>query len=74
VETHLPHARYLTSRTEREFWAGHRMEEARAQMFRDSVIPVETAGLLDLIDVPATVSRSFPDSACFPHPAIPPAT
>jgi glyoxylase-like metal-dependent hydrolase (beta-lactamase superfamily II) len=27
------------------------MEEARKQMFRDSVIPVEEAGLLDLVDV-----------------------
>ncbi|WP_262705313.1 MULTISPECIES: MBL fold metallo-hydrolase [Streptomyces] len=49
----FPNARYLTSRTERKFWAGYDMEEAREQMFRDSVIPVEEAGLLDLIDVPA---------------------
>ncbi|ANP52846.1 glyoxylase-like metal-dependent hydrolase (beta-lactamase superfamily II) [Streptomyces griseochromogenes] len=48
----FPGARYLTSRTEREFWAGYDMEEARRQMFRDSVIPVEQAGLLDLVDVP----------------------
>ncbi|TQF06890.1 MBL fold metallo-hydrolase [Kitasatospora acidiphila] len=49
----FPDARYLTSRTEREFWATYDMEEARKQMFRDSVIPVEQAGLLDMIDVPA---------------------
>ncbi|MCQ9163993.1 MBL fold metallo-hydrolase [Arthrobacter sp. STN4] len=49
----FPNARYVTTRTEREFWAGYDMEEAREQMFRDSVIPVEKAGLLDLIDVPA---------------------
>ncbi|MEU5719302.1 MBL fold metallo-hydrolase [Streptomyces sp. NPDC020403] len=49
----FPRARYVTSRVEREFWAAYDMEEARAQMFRDSVIPVEEAGLLDLVDVPA---------------------
>ncbi|GAA1163111.1 MBL fold metallo-hydrolase [Streptomyces hebeiensis] len=49
----FPGARYLTSRVEREFWATYDMEEARAQMFRDSVLPVEEAGLLDLVDVPA---------------------
>ncbi|WP_030743312.1 MBL fold metallo-hydrolase [Streptomyces sp. NRRL F-5135] len=49
----FPGARYLTSRVEREFWATYDMEEARAQMFRDSVLPVEQAGLLDLVDVPA---------------------
>nr|WP_042197694.1 MBL fold metallo-hydrolase [Kibdelosporangium sp. MJ126-NF4]CEL23122.1 Beta-lactamase-like [Kibdelosporangium sp. MJ126-NF4]CTQ90259.1 Beta-lactamase-like [Kibdelosporangium sp. MJ126-NF4] len=45
-------ARHITSRTEREFWAGHDMDEPRRQMFDDSVIPVEQAGLLDLVDVP----------------------
>ncbi|MEU2156423.1 MBL fold metallo-hydrolase [Streptomyces sp. NPDC019396] len=48
----FPNARYLTSRTEREFWAGHEMDEARTQMFSDSVLPVEDAGLLDLVDAP----------------------
>ncbi|MGH4031696.1 MBL fold metallo-hydrolase [Actinomycetota bacterium Odt1-20B] len=48
----FPNARYLTSRTEREFWATYDMEEPRKHMFRDSVIPVEEAGLLDLVDVP----------------------
>ncbi|MET9173506.1 MBL fold metallo-hydrolase [Streptomyces misionensis] len=48
----FPNARYLVSRTEREFWAGQDMEEARRQMFRDSVVPVEEAGLLDLVDIP----------------------
>ncbi|SEE22570.1 Glyoxylase, beta-lactamase superfamily II [Streptomyces misionensis] len=49
----FPNARYLVSRTEREFWAGHDMEEARRQMFRDSVVPVEESGQLDLVDIPA---------------------
>ncbi|MFI0592404.1 MBL fold metallo-hydrolase [Streptomyces griseus] len=35
-----PNARYLTSRTEWDYWAGVDMEEARRQMFRDSVHPV----------------------------------
>ncbi|GAA0667981.1 MBL fold metallo-hydrolase [Streptomyces malaysiensis subsp. malaysiensis] len=49
----FPRARYLTSRTEREFWASYDMDEPRARMFHDSVTPVEDAGLLDLVDVPA---------------------
>ncbi|MFK4069844.1 MBL fold metallo-hydrolase [Streptomyces sp. NPDC029674] len=47
----FPNARYVTSRAEREFWAGYAMDEARRQMFRDSVHPVEDAGLLDLVDI-----------------------
>lgn len=45
-------ARHLTSRVERAFWAGRELDEARQQMFADSVVPVEEAGLLDLVDVP----------------------
>ncbi|MFE6687643.1 MBL fold metallo-hydrolase [Streptomyces sp. NPDC057743] len=48
----FPNARYVVSRAEREFWAGYAMDEPRRQMFRDSVLPVEDAGLLDLVDVP----------------------
>lgn len=47
----FPNARYLTTRTEWEYWAGVEMEAARRQMFRDSVHPVRDAGLFDLIDV-----------------------
>ncbi|MEU6996558.1 MBL fold metallo-hydrolase [Streptomyces sp. NPDC046465] len=47
----FPNARYLVSRTEREFWAAQSMDEPRRQMFRDSVLPVEDAGLLDLLDI-----------------------
>lgn len=47
----FPNARYLTTRTEWDYWAGVEMEEARLQMFRDSVHPVRDAGLFDLIDV-----------------------
>lgn len=49
----FPHARYLTTRTEWDYWAGADMDEARRQMFRDSVHPIKEAGLLDLVDVPS---------------------
>ncbi|KUN81151.1 MBL fold metallo-hydrolase [Streptomyces bungoensis] len=62
------HARYLTARTEREFWAGYDMDEARAQMFGDSVIPVEEAGLLDLVDVPAEGADIVPGLRLLPTP------
>ncbi|MFF1738399.1 MBL fold metallo-hydrolase [Streptomyces mirabilis] len=64
----FPHARYLTSRIEREFWATYDMEEAREQMFRDSVIPVEEAGLLDLVDVPAEGIEIAPGLRLLPTP------
>ncbi|MFF8669367.1 MBL fold metallo-hydrolase [Streptomyces sp. NPDC015242] len=64
----FPGARHLTSRTEREFWAGYAMEEARRQMFRDSVHPVEEAGLLDLLDVPAEGLRVAPGVRLVPTP------
>lgn len=64
----FPHARYLTSRVEREFWGGYDMEEARRQMFRDSVIPVEEAGLLDLVDVPADGAEVVPGLRLIPTP------
>ncbi|TXC93867.1 MBL fold metallo-hydrolase [Streptomyces sp. ISID311] len=49
----FPRARYLTSRAEWDHWAGAEMDEARRQMFRDSVHPIRDAGLLDLVEVPA---------------------
>lgn len=49
----FPGARYLTAKAECDFWAAYDMEEARRAMFRDSVHPVEEAGLLELVDVPA---------------------
>jgi glyoxylase-like metal-dependent hydrolase (beta-lactamase superfamily II) len=64
----FPRARYLTARTEREFWAGYDMDEARAQMFRDSVIPVEEAGLLDLVGVPAQGADIVPGLRLLPTP------
>ncbi|MFH8610528.1 MBL fold metallo-hydrolase [Streptomyces sp. NPDC018029] len=64
----FPNARYITSRTEREFWAGYDMDEARQQMFRDSVHPIEDAGLLDLIDVPAGGTEIAPGLRLIPTP------
>ncbi|MFE6613356.1 MBL fold metallo-hydrolase [Amycolatopsis sp. NPDC057786] len=64
----FPNARYLTSRVEREFWAGYDMDEPRRQMFRDSVHPVEDAGLLDLIDVPADGVDVAPGVRLVPTP------
>jgi glyoxylase-like metal-dependent hydrolase (beta-lactamase superfamily II) len=64
----FPNARYVTSRTEREFWAGYDMDEARGQMFADSVIPVEEAGLLDLVDVPADGAEIAPGLRLLPTP------
>ncbi|MEV5826788.1 MBL fold metallo-hydrolase [Spirillospora sp. NPDC052242] len=64
----FPNARYVTSRAERDFWAGHDMDEPRKQMFRDSVIPVEEAGLLEIIDVPAGGAEIVPGLRLIPTP------
>ncbi|MFJ6617956.1 MBL fold metallo-hydrolase [Kitasatospora sp. NPDC091335] len=64
----FPHARYVTARAEREFWAGYAMDEARTQMFRDSVLPVERAGLLDPVDVPAGGLELAPGLRLVPTP------
>ncbi|MEQ6024790.1 MBL fold metallo-hydrolase [Streptomyces salinarius] len=64
----FPNARYLTSRTEWEHWAGADMEEARRQMFRDSVHPVREAGLLDLVDVADEGTDVAPGVRLLPTP------
>ncbi|SDZ23477.1 Glyoxylase, beta-lactamase superfamily II [Saccharopolyspora shandongensis] len=64
----FPRARYVVSRAEREFWAGYDMDEPRRQMFRDSVHPVEDAGLLDLVDVPAEGTEVAPGLRLLPTP------
>ncbi|MFJ4651577.1 MBL fold metallo-hydrolase [Nocardia sp. NPDC088792] len=64
----FPNARYLTSRTEWEFWSAYDMDEARQQMFRDSVTPVEQAGLLDPVDVPADGVEIVPGLRLIPVP------
>ncbi|SER34892.1 Glyoxylase, beta-lactamase superfamily II [Lentzea xinjiangensis] len=64
----FPNARYVTSRVEREFWAGFAMDEPRRQMFRDSVLPVEDTGLLDLVDVAADGTEVAPGVRLVPTP------
>ncbi|MFF2807146.1 MBL fold metallo-hydrolase [Streptomyces sp. NPDC058000] len=64
----FPHARYAVSRIEREFWAGYTMDEPRRQMFRDSVHPIEDAGLLDLVDVPSQGADIAPGLRLVPTP------
>ncbi|MET7686207.1 MBL fold metallo-hydrolase [Streptomyces sp. NPDC005423] len=64
----FPNARYLTSRAEREFWATYDMEEPREQMFRDSVIPVEQAGLLSTVEVPHEGAEIAPGLRLIPTP------
>ncbi|GGM14759.1 MBL fold metallo-hydrolase [Streptomyces fumigatiscleroticus] len=64
----FPRTRYLVSRAEREFWAAYDMDEPRRQMFRDSVDPVEEAGLLDLVDVPDDGTEVVPGVRLLPTP------
>ncbi|MFB7634614.1 MBL fold metallo-hydrolase [Streptomyces sp. NPDC056149] len=64
----FPNARYVASRAEREFWAGYAMDEPRQQMFRDSVLPVEEAGLLDLVAVPPEGVEVTPGLRLLPTP------
>ncbi|WP_042430912.1 MBL fold metallo-hydrolase [Streptacidiphilus anmyonensis] len=64
----FPRARYLTSRTEWDHWAAADLDEARAQMFRDSVHPVRDAGQYDLVDVPEHGHEVAPGVLLVPAP------
>ncbi|MFE5536556.1 MBL fold metallo-hydrolase [Streptomyces sp. NPDC056492] len=64
----FPNARYLTSRTEWDHWAGTELDEARSQMFRDSVTPVRDAGQYDLLDVPEQGREVAPGVLLVPAP------
>ncbi|SOD62826.1 Glyoxylase, beta-lactamase superfamily II [Streptomyces zhaozhouensis] len=64
----FPRARHVVSRKERAFWAGYAMDEPRRQMFRDSVLPVEKAGLLDLVDADAAPGTLLPGLRLLPTP------
>ncbi|MFJ6851859.1 MBL fold metallo-hydrolase [Streptomyces sp. NPDC091271] len=64
----FPNARYVTARTEWDHWAGAEMEEARQQMFRDSVHPVRDAGLLELVDVADEGTDIAPSLRLLPTP------
>ncbi|WP_269857094.1 MBL fold metallo-hydrolase [Streptomyces sp. RPT161] len=64
----FPNARYLTSRTEWDHWAATDLDEARRQMFRDSVTPVRDAGQYDLVDVPQQGREVAPGIFLVPAP------
>ncbi|MEU6678761.1 MBL fold metallo-hydrolase [Streptomyces sp. NPDC046925] len=64
----FPNARYVTTRTEWDYWAGADMDEARRQMFRDSVHPIKDAGLLDLVDVASEGTDIAPGVRLRPAP------
>lgn len=64
----FPNARYLTARTEWDHWAAADLDEARQQMFRDSVHPIREAGLLDLVDVPDEGTTIAPGVRLLPTP------
>ncbi|MFF9482814.1 MBL fold metallo-hydrolase [Streptomyces sp. NPDC014733] len=64
----FPRARYVTARREWEHWAAAEMDDARRQMFRDSVHPVRDAGQLDLVDVPTAGAEIAPGIRLLPTP------
>ncbi|MBP0451015.1 MBL fold metallo-hydrolase [Kitasatospora sp. RG8] len=64
----FPNARYLTSRTEWDHWAATDLDEARTQMFRDSVHPVRDAGQYDLVPVPGQGREVAPGVLLVPAP------
>ena len=64
----FPNARHLVSRTEWDYWAGVDMEEARRQMFRDSVHPVREAGLFDVVEVADEGTAVAPGIRLLPTP------
>ncbi|KMO96859.1 MBL fold metallo-hydrolase [Streptomyces roseus] len=64
----FPNARYLTSRTEWDHWARTDLDEARRQMFRDSVTPVRDAGQYELVDVPEQGREVAPGILLLPAP------
>ncbi|MGW4774236.1 MBL fold metallo-hydrolase [Nocardia sp. NPDC004278] len=47
----FPHARYITSRVESDYWDSADIDDSRRRMLADSVQPVRDSGQLDLIDV-----------------------
>lgn len=64
----FPRARYVASRREWDHWAAAEMDDARRQMFRDSVHPVRDAGQLDLVDVPSAGAEIAPGIRLLPTP------
>ncbi|MFB7666361.1 MBL fold metallo-hydrolase [Kitasatospora sp. NPDC056138] len=64
----FPNARYLTSRAEWDHWAATELDEARSQMFRDSVHPVRDSGQYDLVEVPEHGHEVAPGIVLVPAP------
>ncbi|MEV1023347.1 MBL fold metallo-hydrolase [Streptomyces sp. NPDC050264] len=64
----FPNARYLTTRTEWDFWSTTELDEPRTQMFRDSIHPIRDAGLLDVVDVSAEGTTVAPGLTLLPTP------
>ncbi|MFG2915119.1 MBL fold metallo-hydrolase [Kitasatospora sp. NPDC048298] len=64
----FPNARYLTSRTGWDHWAAADLDEARTQMFRDSVHPVRDAGQYDPVTVPEWGHEVAPGVLLVPAP------
>ncbi|MFJ8621919.1 MBL fold metallo-hydrolase [Kitasatospora sp. NPDC093550] len=64
----FPRARYLTSRAESVHWDSVELDEARRQMFRDSVTPVRDAGQYDVVDVPERGREVAPGVFLVPAP------
>jgi glyoxylase-like metal-dependent hydrolase (beta-lactamase superfamily II) len=61
-------ARYLTARTEYEYWYAAELPPERRPMFTESVDPVRDSGLLDLVDVPSTGLEVVPGLTLVPAP------
>jgi glyoxylase-like metal-dependent hydrolase (beta-lactamase superfamily II) len=64
----FPNARYVTARTEDDYWSRVDVEPSRRQMLDDSVEPVRAHGLLDLIDVPEGGTELLPGLTLMPTP------
>jgi glyoxylase-like metal-dependent hydrolase (beta-lactamase superfamily II) len=64
----FPRARYLTTRTEWDYWAGVDMEKSRRQMFRDSIHPIRDHDLLTVVDVPGEGTEVAPGIRLLPTP------
>jgi glyoxylase-like metal-dependent hydrolase (beta-lactamase superfamily II) len=67
-EPTFPHARYLVSRAEADYWSSADIDDSRRQMLSDSVHPVRDSGRLELIDVPADGADVAPGLRLLPTP------
>jgi glyoxylase-like metal-dependent hydrolase (beta-lactamase superfamily II) len=51
----FPHARYLVTRTEWDYWSTAPLDDDQQRMFADSITPVREGGQLELVDAAAPV-------------------